>query len=1740
MKLTAIAVSLVLAGSAALALRGADANRLTYLDEADPFYVGVDFPKLTTPQWVGEGGVESVVILGIDDMGGNWPTYERVLRPVLNRLKQIDGRAPVSIFCNSIDPDQPQFQQWLAEGLNLEVHTLSHPCPILAQKNFAGAEKTFHGGVDLLNHVPNNHPVTFRTPCCDSINSPSPRLYAELFNRTNSAGQFLRMNSSVMHAFTTNDPTLPRELVLDEKGRERFRKYLPFSSFVTTIDNYPYPYVIGKLCWEFAGMVPSDWEAQHLHGNTNPVTLVDWQAAIDASVLKQGTFNLIFHPAGWSNPQQIVGIIDHAVQKHGNKVKFLNFREAHERLTEHLLAGQPLRAANGQDNGVRLLDLNNDGYLDVVIANESLRQTRLWNPGAKRWEVSDFPVPLVELDEAGNQHETGVQFGIVTRDGFATMLVRNERVSGAWHFDGHRWIEAKGLLLGLELNGQPVLTSRNHRDRGVRWRDVDNDGLCELIVGNDSQNALFRWSEQDRTWKPAGFALPPDTSIVNAEGQDNGLRFVDVNEDGFADVLFSNEARFSVHLFVARTYLGWSQGWTREVMAGLRGDAGEIPRFVRAGPARNNGAWFKNRYLWVQNEDTATMPDLVDRRSFDQLLTGDLPLPKSPAESLACLRPPPGFKVELVAQEPLVQSPVAFEWGPDGKLWVVETRDYPLGMDGKGQPGGVIKYLEDTHGDGRYDKATEFVTGIGYPTGVMPWGKGVLISAAPNILYAEDTDGDGRADVRKVLFEGFGQGNQQHRVNGFEYGLDNWIYGANGDSGGTILSLATGQRVSIGGRDFRFRPGDGSFQTQAGQTQFGRHRDDWGNWFGNNNSTWGYHFFLPEQYVVRNPRLAVQGTSKAFATYEDATKVFFLSKPIQRFNVVGRGDHVTSANSPTPYRDDLFGPEYAASLFISEPVYNLVHREVLRPEGVGFVSQRAPEERESEFLASSDTWFRPIMTKTGPDGALYVADMYRLVLEHPEWIPDDVEKRLDLRAGADKGRIYRVSPVNAALRKIPHLDQLDGQGLVAALESPNGWQRDTAQRLLVERADASVAEPLRNLARESSRPKVRLQALCTLDGLNALTPELLRQALQDPHPAVREQAVRVSEPFLRARPKAGAPAAPENEAAVETALAQLADDPEIRVRYQLAFTLGEWDHPRAGQLLGRLALQAHAEPNLLVAVQSSAARQPEEILNTLLAAGPTPAGLDSLIQHLVALTASQGNRAAMARLVEKIARPQAGEYRSWQIAAFAELVRELDRQKITLSRLQAKASPESQDAFGRLPGLQAFARRMLEDENAPMDQRLAAIQLIGRDKAAQAQDIPILARLVSARTPVPLQTAVFSSLGQILSPQVAAALLDGWKTYTPNLRSQVLDLLTRREETIQELLNRVEGGQLSPLELGAGVRQQLTLHKNTGVRERAAKLLDLPVHSERQPLIDKLLPQVLEATARADHGSALFAQQCGVCHRLGNAGAGAGPDLASLVDKSAARMLIAILDPNRAVEDRYKSYVAETKSGDEFSGMLINETGNSVTLVGVTGVHQTLLRSELQSVTCTQKSLMPEGFEEFLKAQDLADLIAYVGSVGLPPKNFPGNRPEVALADQEGQFRLLASNGEIYGDSLVLEARYGNLGFWTSGNDHAVWTMDVPKAGKYDVWLHWACDNGTAGNSFLLQMEDTKLTGKVRGTGTWDDYKHDKFGQLDLPAGRHKLFFRAEGELKNCLLDLREVRLVPSSRKGPPQFSAGR
>src|SRR5436190_6393185 len=381
--------------------------------------------------------------------------------------------------------------------------------------------------------------------------------------------------------------------------------------------------------------------------------------------------------------------------------------------------------------------------------------------------------------------------------------------------------------------------------------------------------------------------------------------------------------------------------------------------------------------------------------------------PLSPKEALKSFKLQPGFRIDLVASEPDVMDPVAMAFDEDGRLYVAEMADYPLGP-----PSGRIKLLEDTDGDGKIDRVSLFVDKVPYPTGVMPWRGGILVTAAPDILFFKDTDGDGKADVRQVIFTGFSEGNQQHRVNGLLFAYDNWIYGTNGDSGGTVRpGNADGPKVSISGRDYRFRSDFSGFEGVAGRGQFSNTFDDWGNRFINDNSNHIRHTVLPLKYLARNPYLAVASVEEGISDHGTSSVVFPTSKLQERPNDHFAAGHFTSACSVTIYRGASFGADVQGNAFCCEPVHNLVHRDLLAPKGASFVAKRAYE--KEEFLTSTDNWSRPVNLCSGPDGALYVVDMYRMIIEHPQWIPLEMQKRVDLRAGSDMGRIYRVSAEGA-------------------------------------------------------------------------------------------------------------------------------------------------------------------------------------------------------------------------------------------------------------------------------------------------------------------------------------------------------------------------------------------------------------------------------------------------------------------------------------------------------------------------------------------------------------------------------------------------------------------------------------------------------------------------------------------------------------------------------------------------------
>ncbi|MFM7056066.1 MAG: neutral/alkaline non-lysosomal ceramidase N-terminal domain-containing protein [Planctomycetota bacterium] len=455
--------------------------------------------------------------------------------------------------------------------------------------------------------------------------------------------------------------------------------------------------------------------------------------------------------------------------------------------------------------------------------------------------------------------------------------------------------------------------------------------------------------------------------------------------------------------------------------------------------------------------------------SFEASRTNGIP-PQTPRQSLRSLRASQGFRVELAAAEPLTESPVAVTFDAKGRVWVAEMADYPQGDPGRpGQPGGRVRCLEDSNADGLLDRSTIFLDGLPFPTGVTVWKDGLLICAAPDILFARDTDGDLRADHVERLFTGFATHNFQARVNSLEYGLDGWLYGSCGLFGGEITSTRTGAVISLGQRDFRCNPDTGAFEPVSGNTQQGRVRNDEGDWFGCNNSVPLMHYPLDESSLRRNPFTAPPRIAVTLAATPSPGRLYPISSQVL-FALSGPPGSATAACGLGFWRDDLAGSDVRGNAFTCEPVNNLVHRQQLSSRGCTFTSQRATHEQQQEFLASTDPWFRPVQVRTGPDGALWVVDMYRYVIEHPIWIPPAVLQNLDPRAGHDRGRLYRVLPQSLHARPIPDLSQLSGPPLATAINSPNGTLRDLVQQLILWNRDLASRPTLLELARNAERP----------------------------------------------------------------------------------------------------------------------------------------------------------------------------------------------------------------------------------------------------------------------------------------------------------------------------------------------------------------------------------------------------------------------------------------------------------------------------------------------------------------------------------------------------------------------------------------------------------------------------------------------------------------------------------------------
>ena len=527
--------------------------------------------------------------------------------------------------------------------------------------------------------------------------------------------------------------------------------------------------------------------------------------------------------------------------------------------------------------------------------------------------------------------------------------------------------------------------------------------------------------------------------------------------------------------------------------------------------------------------------------------------PLSPEESLKKLHVREGFKAEIIACEPVVLDPVAFDWDEHGNLWVVEMADYPLGMDGKGKPGGRVVMLEDTDHDGRYDKRNVMADGLNFPTGILCWRDGVLVTAAPDILFIKGAE-------KKVLFTGFSEGNQQLRVNGLRWGMDGWVYCAGGahtvnyNKNTLVESKLTGEKIDLGARDFRFNPDTGAFDPQTGPSQFGRVRDDWDHWFGVQNSKPLWHYVLQDHYLRRNPNVIPPDPVKLL--YPLNPPIYPAGAAEKRFHSFDQSGRYTSACGICVYRGGTLFDDDKMHAFTCEPFHRIVQHHVMEDDGVSFKAHPDTDGKVPDFLASEDPWCRLVMVRDGPDGALYAADMYRYMIEHPQWLPKNGKDELlpHYREGDDKGRIYRISKAakNVVGTSVPTLLKKAGTEVPATLASPIGWLRDKAQMLIYWAQPKDIEGQLIALALDGPTPQARTQAAWTLELLGKLTPIICERLLIDPRPRVREQGLILAEKF------------PEDASLLKT-MKSMTKDEDAKVRLQLACS--SRDHATLSQII---------------------------------------------------------------------------------------------------------------------------------------------------------------------------------------------------------------------------------------------------------------------------------------------------------------------------------------------------------------------------------------------------------------------------------------------------------------------------------------------------------------------------------------------------------------------------------------------
>ena len=962
-------------------------------------------------------------------------------------------------------------------------------------------------------------------------------------------------------------------------------------------------------------------------------------------------------------------------------------------------------------------------------------------------------------------------------------------------------------------------------------------------------------------------------------------------------------------------------------------------------------------------------------------------------DALATFQVADGFKIEMIASEPLISDPVDMEIDEYGRLYVVEMHGYPLDKGGSGN----IILLSDTDGDGKMDKRTVFKEGLMLPNSVMRWKKGVLVTDAPNILYLEDTNGDGHADITDTLLHGFAVTNPQHMVNNPVYGLDNWIYVANqgsvhtreyaeefGDEGSEIVFQGQPNAPNLpknaNGRSIRFRPDSKQIEMSSSQCQFGHTFDQWGHKFECNNSNQGYQEVIANRYFQRNPNLLISDATQDMSDHQDAAEVFPTTTHPDRqiFTNVGV---MTSACGLTSYLGGTFPPPYNTNItFVAEPVSNLMHIDVLKDSGASFTASRILQNKE--FLSSTDAWSRPVNMYVGPDGALYVIDYYRRVIESPEWMSEEAIKAGGLYDGSDKGRIFRIAPKDgkpADWTRGLKLGDATTEELVKNLANPNSWWRMNAQRLLVDQGNKSAIPALVEMTRTGSAVG-RLHALWTLEGLGELKTEQIEQSLKDSVAGIRENGIKLAELHLKERPW------------LEKSLLVLQKDPDAKVRFQLLLTLGFINSTESTKARNDLLFKDINDKWVQIAALSADSSQTSLLLKVVLEKYQTDVpAYASLVERLTTMVGLGGRADDIHGLIEKA-------LATGHASILQGLAAGLGSRKSPLpvsikdQQLLVKNFFDNPSDGMRVAALQLLKVNNITDSTLKKNSIQRAAMLMGDGKQSPAKRagfinliaigdpapyINELEKLIVPKEEFPIQLAALHALGKIRGTTVCEYAIQQWPVLTPDIRNEAINIFMADSQRMILLIDAMEKDKIKPSSVEFGTSVQLMLNKNDDLRNRARVLF---TKSERErKIVNKEYQHALELKGDPVKGRTVYQQNCAICHQVrGKIGVAIGPDLGTIHNWLSEDIMANVLDPNLSISSGFDTWEAQLNNGELVKGIIASETPAAITLRNNGMLDKTINRQDIKSLKALNISAMPPGFEKTINQQQMADLLAFL------------------------------------------------------------------------------------------------------------------------------------------------------------------